>query len=391
MKKKGYYSIGQFSELAQVTLRTIRYYDQKDLLKPSFVNDFGARFYTDEDLVKLQQILLLKYLGFTLKEIKSLIVDDTDSTLLLSSLNIQKKLIKNRIEQMQMVEQAIEETVCAIHDEKQVNWNQIVNLIHLTKDESNLKKQYQDASNLTSRIDLHNKYSINKKGWFPWIFEKVPFKKGANILEIGCGDGSFWIQNAQSILEDVNILLSDLSEGMIRDARRQIQLPQFSFQSFDCSCIPLKNHCYDVVIANHVLFYCEDIEKVLTEIKRVLKPNGVLICSTYGVNHMKEITELVSNFDERVNLSSMPLSKRFGKENGKEILSKFFSQIEWEEYEDYLLVDDKDALISYILSCHGNQNDYLLSNFKAFNDFVQNKVGENIKITKEAGIFIAKI
>ena len=52
MKKNGYYSSGEFAKLANVTLRTIRYYDNQNILKPSYVNDSGARFYTDEDLAK---------------------------------------------------------------------------------------------------------------------------------------------------------------------------------------------------------------------------------------------------------------------------------------------------------------------------------------------------
>ena len=47
MKKAGYYSSGEFARMAGVTLRTIRYYDKQDILKPSFVNESGARFYTE--------------------------------------------------------------------------------------------------------------------------------------------------------------------------------------------------------------------------------------------------------------------------------------------------------------------------------------------------------
>ena len=61
---KDFYTSGQFAKKANVTLRTIRFYDKKGILKPSFRNNNGNRYYTDEDLVKLQQILLLKYMGF---------------------------------------------------------------------------------------------------------------------------------------------------------------------------------------------------------------------------------------------------------------------------------------------------------------------------------------
>ena len=58
------YSTGQFAKLANVTERTIRYYDKIGLLKPSFVMGNGYRKYTQSDLLKLQKILSLKHMVF---------------------------------------------------------------------------------------------------------------------------------------------------------------------------------------------------------------------------------------------------------------------------------------------------------------------------------------
>jgi len=55
--------------------------------------------------------------------------------------------------------------------------------------------------------------------------------------------------------------------------------------------IPFKEKAFDIVIANHVLFYFDDIDVVLKECKRVLKDTGSFVCSTYSQRHMKEITE----------------------------------------------------------------------------------------------------
>ncbi|MDD6956052.1 MAG: MerR family DNA-binding transcriptional regulator, partial [Solobacterium sp.] len=48
-----YYKTGEFAKMANVSLRTIRYYDTVGLLKPSVVQDNGYRLYSDSDLVKL--------------------------------------------------------------------------------------------------------------------------------------------------------------------------------------------------------------------------------------------------------------------------------------------------------------------------------------------------
>ena len=147
---------------------------------------------------------------------------------------------------------------------------------------------------------------------------------------------------------------------------------RFSFHSFDCHQIPYPDACFDLVIANHVLFYC-DIPKVCQEVQRVLKPGGTFLCSAYGSAHMKEISNLVQEFDSRIILSGEKLYEKFGKENGKTLLSPYFSNISWQLYEDYLDVDTPEPLIDYILSCHGNQNQYLLDRYKEFRSFVAKK------------------
>ena len=392
MKKNGFYSSGEFARMANITLRTVRYYDKHQILKPSFLSDSGSRFYTDADFAKLQQILLLKYLGFTLNEIREMIVDDSTPQYMMDSLKIQLKLIRDRIEQMQLVETAIVETSTRLQSDTPVDWDQMLNLIHLTSMEKSLKNQYLNASNLSSRIKLHQLYSENKKGWFPWIFEHLELTNQAAVLEIGCGDGSFWLSNYDQIPEHSSIILSDISDGMLRDARRTIgpDDTRFTYENFDCHAIPYKDRSFDYVIANHVLFYCDNIPQVCEEISRILKPGGIFLCTTYGKNHLKEIRQLVHEFDERITLSAQNLYERFGFDNGAQILSTYFSDVSFLPYPDKLIVPDADPLISYILSCHGNQSQLLNNRYTDFRHFIQKQLTQPLEITKEAGLFLCQ-
>lgn len=390
MKKSGYYSSGEFARMAHVTLRTIRYYDKQDILKPSLVAESGARFYTDADFARLQQILLLKYLGFSLEDIRQMTIDDSNYHFMLNSLHIQLKLVKDRIEQMQLVEKAIQDTAEVIQKEHNIDWSQMLNLIHLTSMENSLKNQYQNASNISARINLHSLYSQNPQGWFPWICQQCRIEPGMEILEIGCGDGTLWKDNLSGLPDHVHIILSDISEGMLRDARRAIgpKDSRFSFDAFDCHNLPFEDNSLDLVIANHVLFYCEDIPKVCREVQRVLKPGGRFLCSAYSSRHMEEVSQLVHEFDERIFLSADRLYEKFGRENGTDILKTFFSDISWKLYEDSLLIPEPEPLISYILSCHGNQYQYISEHYTDFRSFVKKKTTGGFYITKEAGVFI---
>lgn len=392
MKKPGFYSTGDIMKLAHITKKTVRYYDEHNILKPSYVAPSGARFYTENDLALLQQILLFKYLGFPLKDIREMTIHESDHNYLIRSLKLQSKLVQDQIEQLQVVAQAITDTTQAIEQNRDVDWSKMLNLIHYMSMEESIRTQYQNANNIASRINLHKLYSANKQGWFPWIYDHLNLKPHEQILELGCGDGSFWTENEEKLPQDLNITISDISEGMLRDARNNIADPadRFQYASFDCQQIPYDDHSFDSVIANHVLFYCKDITEALSQISRVLKPNGTFICSTYGSKHMKEINRLVTGFDDRIILSANKLYEIFGRENGASVCSRYFTDVHWISYQDELVVPDAEPLISYILSCHGNQNQYILDRYSEFRTYVQQKIGTGFHITKDAGIFICK-
>ncbi len=375
-----------------MTLRTIRWYDNKNILKPSYRKGNGTRVYTDADLARLQQILLFKYLGFSLDDIREMTVGSAEEAFLLDSLQIQKKLVQERIAELKDVHKALCDTVEAIENHETMHWNKMLDLIHMTSVDQSLKIQYQDATNVSARIRLHSEYSVNKEGWFPWMLKQLPLKDTVRVLEIGCGNGALWKENLHVLPENIHITLTDISEGMLRDARESIgKDTRFSYAKVDCHHIPYEDSTFDIVIANHVLFYFEDVDAVIEECKRVLSPNGTFSCSTYSSEHMKEITDLVQEFHEDIVLSNECLYEVFGLENGKEILQRHFKEVEMRKYEDRIEVNEAEPLIAYILSCHGNQNHILLDRYREFKQFVEEKVEKGFTITKDAGIFLCSI
>lgn len=386
------YTSGQFAAKANVTLRMLRYYDKMDLLKPSMHRASGARLYTDADFLRLQQILLLKYLGFSLSDIRELTLGSSNPRVLKESLQIQKRLLLEKQEELTSMIHAVDETTDALEQKGTVDWSDLLHLIHLSEEESELKSQYQNASNINARIALHRDYSTNQEGWFRWLFQFLSFFPGMRILELGCGNGDLWTENLEQIPKDVSIVLSDSSEGMVHEVQRKLgNDDRFSFGVFDMDHIPFENSAFDAVIANHVLFYSPAIDATLQEICRVMKPKASFYCSTYGHNHMKEITQLVQRFNPEIRLSSEALYEVFGLKNGEEILSSVFSSVSCQRYKDSIWLNEAEPLISYILSCHGNQNRLLLNHYKEFNEYVQQEVSSGFEITKDAGLFIARL
>ena len=68
---EGFMTVGELAKKMNVTVRTLQYYDKEGVLSPSAESEGGRRLYTDKDLVLLHQILSLKSLGFSLKDIKT--------------------------------------------------------------------------------------------------------------------------------------------------------------------------------------------------------------------------------------------------------------------------------------------------------------------------------
>lgn len=388
---KQFYTTGEFAKKANVSLRTIRYYDTQGILKPTAMSGSGYRLYTDADFARLQMILTLKYLGFSLEEIADICVKDADTDYIRRSLALQKSLIRKRIDGLKLVEEALSETAQLVESGEAVDWSRMLGLIHMINMEQALAAQYKNGNNLNIRIFLHQEYSVNPKGWFAWIFEQIPLAPGKRILEIGCGNGQLWKDRA--LPEGCQVVLSDVSGGMLKEAQEQIgEREGFSYQAFDCQTLPFEAQTIDVVVANHVMFYVKNREKAFAEIRRVLKDGGVFICSTYGKDHMKEISALAKEFDGRVALSEVNLYEVFGLENGEEQLRPYFADIERRTYEDELRVDKAEPLADYIMSCHGNQHEYLNAQYGKFQRFLSEKLKKKgyIRITKSAGMFYCR-
>jgi DNA-binding transcriptional MerR regulator len=385
---------GKFAKRAGVTLRTIRYYDEKGLLTPSEHSDSGYRLYNEADFARLQKILTLKYLGFSLEDIKAIIEKDVNYNNFKSSLDMQKRALEDKIRHMSKVAEAITEAEVMLENAEELDWGSFVNIIKTINMENEWVKQFKDSSNLNKRISLHDKFSTNKYGWHRWVFDRIKFFKGARILELGCGDGSLWAKNIDRIPQDCEIILSDISSGMLEDARKKLgeHSEHFSFKVLDAQNICIEDAQFDIVIGNHLLYYVNR-RKACNEIKRVLKPKGYFYTSTLSMNHLIEIADIAKEFDKRINLSQVSTAGEFGLENGMQQLEEWFGDISLHKYEDSLLVDEAKPLADFVLSAPGVSE--LVSTearIEELREVFSKRISsnKNIFVTKESGIFEAR-
>jgi len=254
-----------------------------------------------------------------------------------------------------------------------------------------LHKQYQDASNLNARIRLHREFSTNPYSWQHWLFDRFAFSPGCRVLELGCGPGTLWVENASRIPPDATFLLSDLSDGMVSQARSALEslLPNFEFQAIDAQAIPMSDERFDVVIASHMLYHVPNLERALDEIRRVLKPGGRLYASTAGRNNLKETRELVTRFDPQLASKIGLPAGSFNLETGAAQLGAFFATVTLHNYPNSLEVTDAEPLTAYLLSGRIHMEGERKAEFARFVQQALADGGGTFHVTIEGGVFEA--
>ena len=121
-------TIGRLARKAAVSERTLRFYDRLGLLPPKRYTPAGYRLYGEGDLLRLQQILALKFLGFSLDEIKACLA--AGPSRLQEVLAQQKAMMREKRAQLDAIVRAIEETERLLASDR-CGWEPIVKIIEV--------------------------------------------------------------------------------------------------------------------------------------------------------------------------------------------------------------------------------------------------------------------
>ena len=103
-----FFSIGEVSKLHNISVQTLRHYEKKGLIKPSYVNEeTGYRYYTIKQFVVIYLIRQCKTMGLSLNEIKTIIDNYTSLDSILSIITNQKNIIDDKIQELQSIRENI--------------------------------------------------------------------------------------------------------------------------------------------------------------------------------------------------------------------------------------------------------------------------------------------
>jgi len=355
MKEK-LYTAGEIADMAGVSLRTIRFYDAKGLLKPVSYSEAGYRYYDRNSLLSLQRIIMLKYLGFPLSQIHEIMMKDDDVEAQIAS---QKELL---LQKKSHLEELISTIDLWQNSQREEKWDVLLHLLSLMSDDEKVKEQYTNADNLQKRINIHV-YSTGEENWFDWVYRHMEIKPGMKILELGCGTGLLWKHNLEKLPEGIHLVLSDRSEGMLNQTKEQLQVYEnylkehdikIEYLVMDADKLYLREKSYDLIIANHMLYHVKERKNCLLQCRKALQPGGKLLCSTVGREHMQELHDFVERFDSKIEVPFKTITESFMLENAQEQLKEVFETVLRYDHDSDLLVDDAEAIYHYVASFPGN-------------------------------------
>lgn len=127
------FTIGELARLVGVTVRTLQYYDQADLLNSAYTEG-GKRIYTRDDVLKLQQILFLKSLGFSLEEINDKILEQGNFADFEKVFAQQREILLGQIANLNKSVDTLDLLIAEIEDGKKISMEKLMTILKLMKE-----------------------------------------------------------------------------------------------------------------------------------------------------------------------------------------------------------------------------------------------------------------
>jgi DNA-binding transcriptional MerR regulator len=158
MIPEGYMTVGEIAQKMNTTVRTLQYYDKQGLLPPSGESEGGRRLYTDKDIVLLHQIQSLKYLGFSLEDIKNRLIPLDTPEEVASALTAQAAVLHEKIDTLTEALNALEKLRGEVVQMETVNFKLYADVLVLLQQKNEnywVLKHFDDKvlSHIRSRFD----------------------------------------------------------------------------------------------------------------------------------------------------------------------------------------------------------------------------------------------
>jgi len=235
----------------------------------------------------------------------------------------------------------------------------------------------EKVDDLLNRMEAHNKYS--KYEINDWILRKINLEEGDKILDVGCGIGKQTVEYSKEVGGRGVVIGLDISKEIVKEATRRAHLQSLpiKFIQYDANNIPFpfEGDSFNRVSCCFAIYYLKNIEKFLSEVKRLLTKNGLIFIEGPTINNATELLELIGGvankkiprkYEERMYGEVIPLIK------------SIFDNVEIDVFKNTLVFTSAEEFLSYCRSS------------RLFNEYIKNDPIYNKELVKKVGEVINK-
>lgn len=202
-------TVGILAKRANVSVRTLQYYDKIGLLKPSSISNGGRRLYSTNDMTMLHQVITFKNLGLSLDDIKKRLVPINSNEDVKRMLIKQAELIKGQIMKANSIMESIEMIVAEIDVNNEIDWSKYSNMLQLIKEnnESYWVTHYLEDEMLETIVQVHEQHSEEELP-SDWLVKCM--KTAKVLLDSGSKPES---DEAQALAAEVWMIIEKYTQG----------------------------------------------------------------------------------------------------------------------------------------------------------------------------------
>ncbi|WP_059173519.1 MerR family transcriptional regulator [Bacillus sp. FJAT-27445] len=229
-------SSGELAKRFKVSVRTIRYYDQIGVVRPSKLGEGGKRFYSVEDCLNFEKVILLKSLALPLDEIKRIIKDQSTETILIAH----KSYLK---EQLFNIQTSIAHTTSLLHIlklEGTIHWEDLISLVVPPEQNRTWSSFFsiEEQEKLYETLPKLEKDNLSVKKWINLV-KRIELC----ILE----DTSPGSEQAKLIIEDMEILSEETFQGDQNLLTKFWEVRRSQESSNELNLYPIKQEIIDFI------------------------------------------------------------------------------------------------------------------------------------------------
>ena len=273
-------------KILNISPKALRIYEDLDILVPKR-NENNYRNYSDDDILKLKQVIVLKEMGISLKNIKDILEkEDREDNKVIRALNVQLKAVNNRINELQNIKITLEKNINeALISKEDTDYEEYFNRINKTLKENQEERlswldkwgfdfwaDNYDASvgkDITGDLKLFVKYDFVLET----LAEMIKNRNIESLLDIGCGT----VNLHDKLKENLNYIGMDQSIEMLLQAK--VKYPDIKLRLGNFLDEPFSQNEFDAVVSSYAFHHLKksEKEKAVSLMLEYLKPKGTII------------------------------------------------------------------------------------------------------------------